>query len=69
MKRASGREFEVRMGARRPGDPAVVVSASERIRTSLEWVPAHDDLDAIVQHALDWEESLESRQKQSAMGG
>src|SRR5207237_8447535 len=62
VKRASGRDFEVRLSARRPGDPARVVAASERIRKVLGWVPEHDTLDAIVRDALSWEERLSSLQ-------
>ena len=57
-----GRDFEVRMSARRPGDPARVVAASERIRKTLGWVPEHDTLDAIVRDALGWEKRLSSLQ-------
>jgi UDP-glucose 4-epimerase len=60
VKRASGRSFDVRLGPRRPGDPAVVIAATERIRKLLEWVPLHDRLDAIVFQALRWEERLSS---------
>jgi UDP-glucose 4-epimerase len=66
VKRAAGRDFEVRMSPRRPGDPAVVVAATERIRAVLGWVPEHDELDLIVHHALAWEEHLSRRQMQSA---
>jgi UDP-glucose 4-epimerase len=58
VRRAAGRDFEVRMSERRPGDPARVVAASERIRKALGWVPEHDRLDAIVRAALSWEERL-----------
>ena len=58
VKRASGRSFDVRLGPRRPGDPAVVIAATERIRKLLGWVPQHDKLDAIVSQALRWEERL-----------
>jgi UDP-glucose 4-epimerase len=62
VKRAAGRDFEVRMSERRPGDPARVVAASQRIRKALGWVPEHDTLDAIVRDALSWEERLSSLQ-------
>jgi UDP-glucose 4-epimerase len=67
VKRAAGRDFEVRMSERRPGDPARVVAASQRIRKVLGWVPEHDTLDAIVRDALSWEERLSNlRNNQSA---
>jgi UDP-glucose 4-epimerase len=62
VKRAAGRDFEVRMSERRPGDPARVVAASQRIRKVLGWVPEHDTLDTIVRDALSWEERLSSLQ-------
>jgi UDP-glucose 4-epimerase len=58
VKRAAGRDFEVRRGPRRAGDPARVIAATERIRATLGWTPEHDDLDTIVRHALAWEEHL-----------
>ncbi|HSR81457.1 MAG TPA: UDP-glucose 4-epimerase GalE, partial [Hyphomicrobiaceae bacterium] len=60
VKRAAGCDFEVRLSARRPGDPARVVAATERIRATLRWTPKHDHLDTIVRHALAWEEQLSS---------
>jgi len=62
IKRAAGRDFEVRLGARRPGDPARVVAASERIRRTLSWLPEQDNLDTIVGHALGWEKRLSKLQ-------
>ena len=61
VKRASSVDFEVRLAARRPGDPASIVAASDRIRAELGWVPAHDDLDKIVTEALAWERKLALR--------
>jgi UDP-glucose 4-epimerase len=58
VKRACGRSFDVRLAQRRPGDPAVIVAASEKIRSRLGWRPEHDDLEVIVQQALRWEERL-----------
>ena len=39
-------------------DPAVVIAATDRIRTLLRWDPEHDGLDAMVFQALRWEERL-----------
>ena len=61
VKRASAADFEIRLAARRPGDPASIVAASDRIRAELGWVPAHDDLDKIVTEALAWERKLALR--------
>lgn len=58
VKRAAGRDFEVRLGPRRAGDPAAIVAGSDRIRAALGWQPQLDDLDQIVAHALAWEERV-----------
>lgn len=60
VKRISGVDFDVRHVGRRAGDPATIVAASDKIRTTLGWQPKHDDLDEIVSHALAWEQRLGS---------
>jgi len=39
---------------RRPGDPAVLVASSERIRRELGWQPRFPDLEQIVASAWEW---------------
>lgn len=56
--RVAGRQLPVTIGPRRPGDPPALVAAAERIRATLGWRPRHDDIDAIIRHALDWERML-----------
>lgn len=63
VKRVSGIDFDVRMAERRAGDPAAIVAGSEKIRSTLGWVPQHDNLDEIVTHALAWEERLGALKK------
>jgi len=58
VKAASGKDFPVRVGPRRPGDPARLVAAGARIRERLNWQPRFDDLTTIVGHALAWEQRL-----------
>lgn len=60
VKRVSGRDFDVRVAARRPGDPATIVADSSRIRSILDWTPQFQDLDTIVRHALEWERHFRS---------
>jgi UDP-glucose 4-epimerase len=61
VKKVSGVNFKVEQAARRPGDPAQIVAASDRIRTMLGWQPQLDDLNVIVSHALAWEKKLMAR--------
>jgi len=60
VKRVAGHDFEVRLSPRRPGDPAEIVAASDKIRAALSWKPSLDDLDTIVTQALAWEIKLGS---------
>jgi UDP-glucose 4-epimerase len=58
VKRVSGVDFKAEIAPRRPGDPAQIVAASERARTTLWWKPQYDDLATIIGHALAWEQWL-----------
>ncbi len=58
VKRISGSDFEVRNGARRPGDISQMVANADRLMSRLGWKPRYDDLDAIISSALAWEANL-----------
>jgi UDP-glucose 4-epimerase len=58
VKQVSGTDFRVDLAPRRPGDPAEIVAASDRIRERLGWQPRYDDLGVIVEHALAWQRKL-----------
>ena len=66
VRRVFGRDFDVRMGERRPGDAAAVVANSDRARAELGWTPRHDDLDGIVKDALNWERILTTKNSRLA---
>ncbi|MPZ41234.1 MAG: UDP-glucose 4-epimerase GalE [Rhizobiales bacterium] len=69
VKRVSGRDFHVELGPRRPGDPAMIVADSARIRAQLGWTPRFDDLDLIVEHAFAWERQLANLRKDARAVG
>ena len=58
VKKVSGVDFRVEEAPRRLGDPATLVSSSDRLRQLLHWQPRFDDLDVMVGHALAWEKRL-----------
>jgi UDP-glucose 4-epimerase len=58
VERVAGRRLPVNEQPRRAGDPPTLVARAQRIRTVLGWRPRLDDLDAIVQTSLRWEERL-----------
>ena len=53
-RRITGRDISVADGPRRPGDPAVLLASSARIRSELGWKPAVSDLDTILRTAWAW---------------
>jgi UDP-glucose 4-epimerase len=55
VDRVIGRKLPVREGPRRAGDPPTLISDPRRIKQELGWAPRHDDLDGIIQSALEWE--------------
>jgi UDP-glucose 4-epimerase len=63
VKNAAGVDFPVEYAPRRPGDPAQIVAACERVRSLLGWQPQLDDLITIVAHALAWERKLQALQR------
>ena len=58
VDRVTSRKLERVMGERRAGDPDALVSDPARIMATLPWTPAHDNLEEIVTHALNWERKL-----------
>jgi UDP-glucose 4-epimerase len=60
MERVTGRTLPVKESPRRAGDPPWLIADSRLIRATLNWRPAHDDLDNIVRSALAWESKLNS---------
>jgi len=50
----TGRPIPAVDSPRRPGDPAVLVASSDKIRQELGWRPRHPSLRDIVQSAWDW---------------
>jgi len=54
VRRVTGKPIPVEECPRRPGDPAVLVAGSEKIKHELGWRPQFADLDAIVASAWEW---------------
>jgi UDP-glucose 4-epimerase len=52
--KVTGRTIPVRTGDRRPGDPAVLVASSDRIRRELGWTPRLQSLDEMIGSAWTW---------------
>jgi len=61
VDRANGAAVPREIAARRPGDPPQLVAGNKRLMQTLDWRPAHADIDAIVSDALAWERKLADR--------
>jgi UDP-glucose 4-epimerase len=55
FERITGERLPIVAGPRRPGDPAQLIADTAAIRSELQWRPRYDDIDFIVETAIDWE--------------
>jgi UDP-glucose 4-epimerase len=53
-RRVTGHPIPVREVERRPGDPAILVASSAKIKRELHWQPQYPSLDDIVRSAWEW---------------
>ena len=54
VRRVTGKPIAVEECPRRPGDPAVLVAGSEKIKAELGWRPRFAELDVIIESAWRW---------------
>lgn len=66
FERVTGAPLPHEIAARRPGDPAQLIADNAAIRTLLDWRPRYDDIDFIVETAIEWEKRLSASAKASA---
>jgi UDP-glucose 4-epimerase len=62
VRRVTGRAIAVEECPRRPGDPAVLVASSEKIKTELGWKPEFAELDEIIASAWEWHQRRYAQQ-------
>jgi UDP-glucose 4-epimerase len=55
VERVSGMVLNPTIAPRRRGDAAALIADNAGILATLPWSPKHDDLDFMIQTALDWE--------------
>ncbi len=58
VERIAGLKVPVKLGDRRPGDPAALVSDATKARDVLGWRPRLNDLDEIVRTAWAWHQRM-----------
>jgi len=57
VERVTGKWVPVGSAPRRPGDPGVLYTSSDKIRRTLGWAPQFEELDVIVETAWRWREA------------
>lgn len=53
-KEVTQRDFKVEEAPRRPGDPAILIASSDKIRQVTGWMPTHSDVKNIIADAWNW---------------
>ena len=53
-RKVTGRPIRAEVSGRRPGDPAVLVASSEKIKKELGWKPKYTSLESIIESAWKW---------------
>jgi UDP-arabinose 4-epimerase len=53
-ERVCGHPIALKIGPRRPGDPARLIGSPDRSRSLLGWKPARSDLEAQIRDAYNW---------------
>lgn len=56
-EKVTGRKIHVKVGPRRPGDPARLVASAEKVQTILGWKP-RANLEEIIRTAWEWEKKV-----------
>lgn len=68
VRRVTAHPIPARESPRRPGDSAVLVASSEKIRSELGWQPRYADLENVVRSAWEWRKEHPQGYAQSAAG-
>ena len=56
-RRITGHAIPCTIGARRPGDPAILIASAKKIREELGWQPRYPSIDQIIGSAWEWHQS------------
>ena len=57
VERVNGSKLNIIEEPRRAGDPPMLIARADRIRSTLNWEPAYDNLEFIVKTSLQWEKN------------
>jgi UDP-glucose 4-epimerase len=57
VEAVTGKKVPIKEGARRAGDPPVLVASSAKIQQELGWKPRYTDIKGIVETAWNWHQA------------
>nr|HMQ56889.1 GDP-mannose 4,6-dehydratase [Anaerolineae bacterium] len=57
VREVTGHPIPAEVIARRPGDPAILIASSDKIRRELGWQPQYTDLRDIIESAWRWHQA------------
>jgi len=66
FERVAGEKLPYEVAPRRAGDPPQLIADNAAIRTALDWRPRYDDIDFIVETAIEWERRLAAKAGEAA---
>lgn len=58
MKSVTCKDFLVNKQGKRAGDPAILISNNDKIKTKMNWQPKYENLKLICQSAYEWEKKF-----------
>jgi UDP-glucose 4-epimerase len=58
LKQVTQKDFKVEEASRRAGDPALLISNSDKIKSKMKWKPKYNNLALICKSAYIWESNL-----------
>ena len=61
MKKISNRDFKVNIAPKRVGDPTILISNNDKIKTKMNWIPKYDNLELICKSAYEWEGKMSEK--------
>lgn len=62
VKKVSGKNFQIKISQRRPGDPPIIYSDNNKAAKGLGFNPKYSDLETIVKTAWNWHKKISNKE-------
>ena len=54
-RKITGKEINLEIAQRRPGDPPALFASPDKARKLLDWIPRFSEVEVMIEHAWRWE--------------